>query len=171
MIRKTLTERKKEVKDLLSKVGMSFFDNRDTNEFLVWPKGDKKGEDSTYFTLGRTAEDLEDALGSGLDMTRRIKKQNPRCRTFQVKRKVGKKTIQVRRKICNPYKTNEDVLNAYLRGSPYFQFLYNVYGKEIPITQAKRRAAEHGINFDELELKKSSLGHVNTLEFVRELGY
>ena len=97
------TKRIKEVKDLLSEVGMNFKEDKDWNTFQVWPDGDKRGGSSTYDTLGTSDSDLEDALGTGLDMAKRLKKANPRkCKTFQVKRKVGKKTIQVRRKVCNP---------------------------------------------------------------------
>lgn len=104
---KSQTIRKKEVKELLSDVGINFFDNKEWEQFEVWPKGNKRGEDSTYFTIKRSSEDLEDALQTGLDMAKRLSKgkiQNPRkCRTFQAKRKVGKRVIKVTRKICrNP---------------------------------------------------------------------
>lgn len=121
---KSQTIRKKEVKELLSDVGINFFDNKEWEQFEVWPKGDKRGEDSTYFTIKRSSEDLEDALQTGLDMAKRLGKgkpkflvQNPRlskCRTFQTKRKVGKRVIKVTRKICrNPINysvTNDDLL-------------------------------------------------------------
>ena len=59
---KSQTTRKKEVKELLSDVGMNFFDNKEWEQFEVWPMGDKRGENSTYFTGNRSSEDLEDAF-------------------------------------------------------------------------------------------------------------
>lgn len=173
MIKTSITKRKKEVKELLSEVGMNFREDKDWNTFQVWPNGDKRGGLSTHDTLGRSAADLEDALRSGLDMARRLKKSNPRCRIFQVKRKVGKKTIQVRRKVCNP----KGDFDSYYEGSPYFQFLYDKYGATIDLKSARNYAKDHDINFSELELKRKFVNgyhkdpEVDTLEFVKELRY
>lgn len=104
------------------------------------------------------------------------KSQNPRkCRTFQVKRKVGKKVITVRRKVCrNPHDINEKYnreVELYLQNSPYFQFLYNKYGDEIDVESARRYVKDHGIKLNDLELEKDNHGRFSTLEFVQKLGY
>lgn len=123
------TKRIKEVKDLLADAGMRLHNDRDSEEFQVYPIGDVRGGKRTYFTSDRSAEGLEDALQTGLDMARRIKKEkvaNPRkCRTFQVKRKIGKRTIQVKRKICrNPKKSEIKSSLLDLKDNKYYLFIW-----------------------------------------------
>ena len=109
----------KKVKDKLSEVGIKFFNNKEWDNFQVYPMGDRRGESSTYDTGGNSDGDLQDALNTGLDMAKRLgkgypnfsnigKKANPKCRTIKVRRKIsmgkGKRPriLQVRRKVCNP---------------------------------------------------------------------
>lgn len=66
-------------------------------EYLANRRHDKARK---YAKLHQEAIDKRDKLQEKIEKF--SKSKNPRCRTFQVKRKVGKKTIQVRRKICNP---------------------------------------------------------------------
>lgn len=125
------TKRIKEVKDLLADVGMRLYNDRDSEEFQVYPIGDVRGGKRTYFTLDRSAEGLEDALHTGLDMARRMKKEkiaNPRCRTFQVKRKVGKRTIQVKRKVCNPEENSIDLDNLIGKKIELHEIYYPLSG-------------------------------------------
>lgn len=101
-----------EVKAKLSKVGIFIYRNSDVLAYEVYPKGDKRGEDSTYETIGLTQSDLIDALNTGLDMAERLKvrkaRQNPKpkCKIIQVRRKIriaGKlRVVHARKRICNP---------------------------------------------------------------------
>lgn len=129
-----------------------------------------------YAILGRDVSNLDDVLEQGIKMSKIKTAKNPRkCRTFQAKRKVGKRVIKVTRKICrNPSDLNKKYnkeIDLYLQNSPYFQFLYNKYADEIDVTSARKYALNHGINLNDLELERDSHGHLSTLEFVKALGY
>jgi len=53
--------------------------------------GDK---DSTYETNGRSEEDLQDALGTGLDLAKSSKRQNPKSKPKKKVKKVAKKSTK-----------------------------------------------------------------------------
>ncbi len=64
----------KKVKEKLADVGIKLISDSEYNVFRIYPIGDK---DSSYETNGRSEEDLKDALGSGLDLAKKLKKGTP----------------------------------------------------------------------------------------------
>jgi hypothetical protein len=86
----------KDIKDvfhLLDNKGIKLISDSEYDVFRIYPVGDK---DSTYETNGRSDEDLTDALGSGLDMAKRLgKRQNPKSKVAKKKvKKVAKKSTK-----------------------------------------------------------------------------
>lgn len=91
MIKATIAQINK-VKEKLAKVGIKLVNDSEWNVFRIYPIGDK---DSTYETNGRSEEDLQDALGTGLDLARSSKRQNPKSKP---KKKVAKKVSKIKTK-------------------------------------------------------------------------
>lgn len=80
----------KKVKEKLDSIGIKLISDSEYNVFRIYPVGDK---DSSYETNGRSVEDLQDALGSGLALSKSLKRQNPKP-----KKKVAKKVSKTKTK-------------------------------------------------------------------------
>jgi len=91
---KATTAQITKVKEKLAKVGIKLINDSEWNVFRIYPVGDK---DSTYETNGRSEEDLQDALGTGLDLAKSFKRQNPKSKV--AKKKVAKKVSKIKTKI------------------------------------------------------------------------
>ena len=92
---KATTAQINKVKEKLAKVGIKLVNDSEWNVFRIYPIGDK---DSTYETNGRSEEDLEDALGTGLDLAKSSKRQNPRSKVSKKKvKKVAKKVSKTKK--------------------------------------------------------------------------
>lgn len=83
---KATTAQINKVKEKLAKVGIKLISDSEWNVFRIYPVGDK---DSTYETNGRSEEDLQDALGTGLDLARSFKRQNPKVKPKKKVKKVA----------------------------------------------------------------------------------
>ena len=81
----------KKVKEKLADIGIKLVSDSEYNVFRIYPIGDK---DSSYETNGRSEEDLKDALGSGLDLAKSLKRQNPKSKKKASKKKVAKKAAK-----------------------------------------------------------------------------
>ena len=91
MIKATTVQINK-VKEKLAKVGIKLINDSEYNVFRIYSIGDK---DSSYETNGRSEDDLEDALGSGLALAKSRKRQNPKSKP---KKKVAKKVSKTKTK-------------------------------------------------------------------------
>lgn len=80
----------KKVKEKLDNIGIKLISDSEYNVFRIYPVGNK---DSSYETNGRSEEDLQDALGSGLALAKSLKRQNPKP-----KKKVAKKVSKTKTK-------------------------------------------------------------------------
>lgn len=99
---KATTAQIKKVKEKLAKVGIKLVSDSEWNVFRIYPVGDK---DSTYETNGRSEEDLQDALGTGLDLARSFKRQNPKVKPKKKIKKVAKKSTKKVKKTKRIVKT------------------------------------------------------------------
>lgn len=88
---KATTAQIKKVKEELDSIGIKLVSDSEYNVFRIYPIGDK---DSSYETNGRSEEDLQDALGSGLDLAERLKRKNPKPKKKASKKKVAKKAAK-----------------------------------------------------------------------------
>lgn len=91
------------VKEKLAKVGIKLVNDSEWNVFRIYPIGDK---DSTYETNGRSEEDLQDALGTGLDLAKSSKRQNPKSKPKKKVKKVAKKAKKKVKKTKRIVKTS-----------------------------------------------------------------
>lgn len=89
---KATTAQITKVKEKLAKVGIKLINDSEWNVFRIYPVGDK---DSTYETNGRSEEDLQDVLGTGLDLAKSFKRRNPKSKP---KKKVAKKVSKTKTK-------------------------------------------------------------------------
>ncbi len=100
---KASTEDIKYVFHLLDNRGIKLISDSEYDVFRIYPIDDK---DSTYETNGRSDEDLTDALGSGLDMAKRLgKRQNPKSKKKVAKKKAVKKVSKTKTKAKRIVKT------------------------------------------------------------------
>ena len=88
---KATTAQINKIKEKLAKVGIKLVNDSEWNVFRICPIGDK---DSTYETNSRSEEDLQDALGTGLDLAKRFKRQNPKSKPKKKVKKVAKKATK-----------------------------------------------------------------------------
>lgn len=89
---KATTAQINKVKEKLAKVGIKLVNDSEWNVFRIYPIGDK---DSTYETNSRSEEDLQDALGTGLDLAKSSKRQNPKSKVSKKKvKKIAKKATK-----------------------------------------------------------------------------
>lgn len=106
---KTTTAQINKVKEKLAKVGIKLISDSEWNVFRIYPVGDK---DSTYETNGRTEEDLQDALGSGLDLAKTLKRNNPKPKSKKKVKKVTKKKSTKKTKKVSKTKTKRIVVTG-----------------------------------------------------------
>lgn len=100
---KATTAQITKVKEKLAKVGIKLVNDSEWNVFRIYPIGDK---DSTYETNGRSEEDLQDALGTGLDLAKSSKRQNPKSKVSKKKiKKIAKKATKKVKKTKRIVKT------------------------------------------------------------------
>ena len=115
----------KEIKDELenygiglikTKYGIGPVNSEDFHQFQIYEIGNKSNGEN-YYSIGNTDRDLKSAFDAGLKLAKKLghkripyveKRQNPKCKTIEVKRKIkilGKsRVVKVKRKICNPKK-------------------------------------------------------------------
>ena len=97
----------KDIKDvfhLLDNKGIKLISDSEYDVFRIYPVDDK---DSIYETNGRSDEDLTDALGTGLDMAKRLgKRQNPKSKPKKKVKKVAKKAKKKVKKTKRIVKTS-----------------------------------------------------------------
>ena len=78
------------VKDELEKHGIGIIKNKDFNQFEVYEIGNKfRGEN--YYSVDIKDRDLKLAFEAGLDMAKKLKRQNPKSKPKKKKKKVAKK--------------------------------------------------------------------------------
>lgn len=115
----------KEIKDELenygiglikTKYGIGPVNSEDFHQFQIYEIGNKSNGEN-YYSISNTDRDLKSAFEAGLKLAKKLghkripyveKRQNPKCKTIEVKRKIkilGKsRVVKVKRKICNPKK-------------------------------------------------------------------
>lgn len=92
---KATTAQIKKVKEELDSIGIKLVSDSEYNVFRIYPIGDK---DSSYETNGKSEDDLEDALGTGLDLAKSSKRQNPKSKVSKKKvKKVAKKVSKTKK--------------------------------------------------------------------------
>lgn len=82
------------VKDELEKLGIGIIKNKDFNQFEVYEIGNKfRGEN--YYSVDIKDRDLKLAFEAGLDMAKKLKRQNPKSKVSKKKvKKVAKKATK-----------------------------------------------------------------------------
>ena len=95
------------IKDELAKYGIGIIKNEEWNQFEVYEIGNKS-KGLIYYSIDIKDRDLKLAFENGMKMAKKLghKRQNPKCKTIEVRRKIrilGKpRVVKVKRKICNP---------------------------------------------------------------------
>ena len=97
-----------------TKYGIGPVDSKDFHNYQIYEIGNKSRGES-YYTISNKDRDLKTAFDVGLKLAKKLgneripyaeKRQNPKCKTIEVKRKIrilGKpRVVKVKRKICNP---------------------------------------------------------------------
>lgn len=81
------------VKDELEKLGIGIIKNKDFNQFEVYEIGNKfRGEN--YYSVDIKDRDLKLAFEAGLDMAKKLKRQNPKPKSKKKVKKVAKKVTK-----------------------------------------------------------------------------
>lgn len=81
------------VKDELEKLGIGIIKNKDFNQFEVYEIGNKfRGEN--YYSVDIKDRDLKLAFEAGLDMAKKLKRQNPKSKPKKKVKKVAKKATK-----------------------------------------------------------------------------
>ena len=82
------------VKDELEKHGIGIIKNKDFNQFEVYEIGNKfRGEN--YYSVDIKDRDLKLAFEAGLDMAKKLKRQNPKSKVSKKKiKKIAKKATK-----------------------------------------------------------------------------
>lgn len=93
------------VKDELEKLGIGIIKNKDFNQFEVYEIGNKfRGEN--YYSVDIKDRDLKLAFEAGLDMAKKLKRQNPKSKVSKKKvKKVAKKATKKVKKTKRIVKT------------------------------------------------------------------
>ena len=93
------------VKDELEKLGIGIIKNKDFNQFEVYEIGNKfRGEN--YYSVDIKDRDLKLAFEAGLDMAKKLKRQNPKSKVSKKKiKKIAKKATKKVKKTKRIVKT------------------------------------------------------------------
>ena len=93
------------VKDELEKHGIGIIKNKDFNQFEVYEIGNKfRGEN--YYSVDIKDRDLKLAFEAGLDMAKKLKRQNPKSKVSKKKiKKIAKKATKKVKKTKRIVKT------------------------------------------------------------------